>query len=95
MTGCGMRICPKHFVSGNYDRTSVCSNTTGRAPSTDNLRAPLAESDGPTEFLTSAGVDDRSFDSILNGCAAFCEKAYSQYSKERLKYQTPAEIAAK
>ena len=94
MTVCGMRICPKHFVFGNYDRASVCSNTTGRAPSTDYLRAPLAESDGPTEFLTSAGVDDRSFDSILDGCAAFCEKAYSQYSKERLKYQTPAEIAA-
>ena len=94
MTVCGMRLCREPFVRGKYDRASACSNTTGRAPSTDYLRAPLAESGGPTELLKSAGVDDQSFERILDACTAWCEVAYSHCSKDRIKYQTPEEIAA-
>ena len=94
MTVCGLRFCSEPFVRGRYDRASACSNTTGRAPSTNHLRSPLAESDGPTELLKFAGVDDQMFDQILVACTEWCEVAFDHCSKNRWNYQIPEKIAA-
>lgn len=81
MTVCGLRLCPEPFVPGKYDRATACSNTTGRVPATARFRAPLAEAGRPTELMRSAGVDDQSFDRILNACAAWCQVAMHRTSE--------------
>jgi hypothetical protein len=88
MTVCGLRLCPKPFVPGKYDRATACSNTTGRVPSTTRFRAPLAEAGGPTPLMRAAGVDDAMFERILGACAAWCQAAWkSSHQNERNAHQ--------
>lgn len=81
MTFCGLRVCPEPFVSNQFTRGSVLSNTTGRTPTISNIRSPLTDSGRPTEVLRAAGVDDQVFEKIIVSCANWCEAAWGRYGK--------------
>lgn len=72
-----MRICPKAFNPEQINRDNVIANTTGRKPTADFIRCPLAiHSSGNKLEIHNAGISDEVFERILESAALWCEAAW-------------------
>lgn len=80
ITFCGLRVCPEPFSPGHYTRASSCSNTSGRRPSIERIRSPLADKGTLTDHLRAAGFDEALFFKAVDASAKWCDAAWNRYA---------------
>jgi hypothetical protein len=86
ITPCVIRICSEPFDGRTYSRESVVSNLTGRDPATLGrfMRSPAAHRRSqPSTVLESIGIEEEIMKRILDGCAQWCEAAWTASSRSQ------------
>jgi hypothetical protein len=80
---CDMRLCPAPFDENSLSREAVIANTTGREPTVDFMRCPLAVHSNLNELeMHHAGVSDQIFELMCAAAANWCERALAaSYSR--------------